>query len=67
LPVPLGRLEQQVAELSRRIQATKLADKRQILEDELNHAVASAYELTTDELIFVRSWLSTRRREVIAQ
>jgi len=67
LPVPLDRLEQQVAELSRRIQATKLADKRQILEDELNHAVASAYELTTDELIFVRSWLSTRRREVIAQ
>jgi adenine-specific DNA-methyltransferase len=65
LPVLSGRLDQQIAELSRRIQATKPADTQRILEDELNHAVASAYELTTDELAFVRSWLSARRREVV--
>lgn len=61
LPIPIGRYEHEISNISNTIQKTTDDKTGNKLLEELNMLVAKAYGLSTDELEFVRTSLSYRR------
>lgn len=62
LPIPVGRYEQKIATIARRIQNMSDFKKKGSLMEDLNVEVAKAYGLDKADLTFVRRFLSDRRK-----
>ncbi len=62
LPIPKGKLENDIAAMAEKIQATSGKDAKNILIQELNSLVAEAYGLTNNDLKFIRQFLYSESR-----